>query len=57
MSDDAVACLVALAFVMGSAAGGSVELLHWRPKVIALQAEVLRLREKVVVLSRWKRQG
>jgi len=55
VNDDAVCCLVALAFVLGSAAGGSIELLHWRPKVLALQAEVVRLRGKISILTRWKR--
>lgn len=37
--------LVALAFAIGAAAGGSLEMLHWRKKVSTLRSEVLRQRD------------
>ena len=37
--------MVALAFTLGAGAGGSIEVLHWRKKVLALKAEVLRQRD------------
>ena len=52
ISSYAIGWMVALAFTMGAAAGGSIELLHWREKFAKLRGELLRQRQLSDEMSR-----
>jgi len=44
-SSYAIGWVVALAFTMGAAAGGSVELLYWQLKITQLRTQLQRERQ------------